>query len=272
MKRALVLALAAACASKKSATVAPPVELRPGEVVLDDAGKTPRAQLRYRFSAGTHQSVTMKTSMSVEMGKGEQDLPAGQMAQEIDVVSVGDDGSARLEGHITDAKAPNGADSAILQGMKIHMTISADGKVSDVGAGATNALFDQVSSQLGNQIAIPLPSEAIGLGARWRYLAHAKLQGMSMDMATAYELQSIDGDHVVIAETLQPKLDGDALAARLAPGGKIDLAGSGDGRLEIDLTRPIPTTTMTMNLKFKVTSEGQTQAGKMKMTIDMHGT
>ena len=125
-------------------------------------------------------------------------------------------------------------------------------------------------------LAVPLPEEAVGPGAKWEVRMPIKTQGMTIYQTTICELVSLEGERLttksaVVQDAANQKVQNPAM-----PGLKMDLtkmADKGTGELTLDLAKLLPAagnseshseSSMMMDMA------GQNQAMTLKM--DLIGT
>jgi hypothetical protein len=94
------------------------------------------------------------------------------------------------------------------------------------------------------QMAVPLPEEPIGVGAKWQVEETIAQDGIQVRQKTYYELLAIDGPRVQIrTQTVQAAEQQRAAVPGLPSGVSakvVSLRGAGAGETEIDLRRLVP--------------------------------
>lgn len=209
---------------------APPPPLAPVEVTLPAAqvtvklvsgGKGKKAPLRYTPKVGDKQQAELAmdfTAKQSEPGKEaeaqDQVVPTIVLTGEVETTAVSPDGTAgfTLTVNTTDARDVAGSQLpaekfrmvlASLQGLTISSTLGAQGasgeitlriaKPTEMSAGALELI----------RLTLPtfpmLPKESVGVGAKWRTTASAKLaEKLDVTQVTDYELVSRKGTEWVI--------------------------------------------------------------------------
>lgn len=94
-------------------------------------------------------------------------------------------------------------------------------------------LLDDVAWAL-DSVAIPLPDEAVGVGARWSWTRDASEQGVAIRESLSAELLELRGEKAVIKLTTRGEADATVVAG-IQIGG---LTISGTGTVWLDLRRP----------------------------------
>lgn len=179
----------------------------PGTMALVDAGKAPLRALAFHFKKGARRKVhgrRYETTGGTTAGEPQQAPPK------------------RLEGDVTFVVAAVAADgSATVEmsagGSKSRLTITPQGATSGgVIAGLPGAL----------------PTDKIGVGARWNIYSTVDLMGVANPSITAVTVVAIDGDKIRLHMAQDIRLDLAALASTMG-GGTLD---SGSSQNVADLT------------------------------------
>ena len=215
-----------------------------GVEVLDE-GKEPRRELRFAFTEGQEFRTRMTMTLGMEMSIDGQALPTPPnppmeivMAGKVDAVK-GDVatysftyervGLVRTEGVDPAMAAQIEAGLQQMQGLRGTGTVDVHGNAgegtldtSSVADPTLKTTLDSITSQISN-LAVPLPTKAVGVGARWKADRRAVLNGITTDTAMTYTLRSLDGDRYVL----------DVVQAVTAPAGAVDIPGLGAGKAEI---------------------------------------
>ena len=223
------------------------------------------------------------------------DLPGMKMTFDLAVTNVTPAGDVTYSVAFTDmtAEAAPGMDPsvvAMIQGsaaavkeMKGTATISNRGVIrsttfdlSKMSDPNLKQALQQVSSQL-EGMALPLPEEPIGPGARWEARQAVDAAGMATYVRTEYELVSATGNAVqlrVKAETTAPPQPvSNPMLGADAQVQVEKLTGTNTGTVTLQLDGLVPTGEMsgTTNTMMSLTMGGQTQQMgvdiKMKTTV-----
>ena len=267
-------------------------------VKLLEPGAEPRKVLRLHPKPGDKQTLAMTIKMGMETKVGEMatpamKLPALKMTLEATVKGVAENGDITCELVMVDTgigdepgTTPELAEvmkSALggLKGMSGSGTISSRGlsKGMEFKAPPSNnpqarQFMDQMK-EIYTQLAVPLPEEAVGLGAKWEVKLPLKTQGMTIDQTATYEVVSLDGESLTTRSTIIQQAANQKILNPAMPTMKMDLSkmtGKGTGGRTFDLGKLLPTagdgkthseTAMSMDMG------GQKQAMSVKMDIDV---
>ncbi|TNF31220.1 MAG: hypothetical protein EP329_12690 [Deltaproteobacteria bacterium] len=270
------------------APVAPPT------VTLLDAGVEPRTPLRLKLTAGAVEETTVAMRMGVEMTLDGQAVPRGAMpSARLDLrakVDAVDGDKARWSVTITEARVDDsgGTPVAMLgqlkEGLAAVKGLTASGEVSDRGvttlAGfAGTAPEGQMATLLEGfreslvQLAVPLPEEPVGVGARWQVEQVVPQGGMRIRQTTVFDVVSVEGERVVARVTMtQAAEPGGEAPASLPPGARLEaFSGSGTGDTTLALGRILPASSAaTVATRVKMTVPGPDGAARaMVMAMDI---
>ena len=268
----------------------------PAIVKMLSPGADPKAPLRYKIPAGFKTSGAITVTMGLTMNMGgmslpPMDLPGMKMSFDLAVSGVTPTGDATYDLAFTDmtTEAAPGLDpsvAAMIQGsagaikeIRGTATVSNRGVVrsttfdlSKMTDPNLKQALQQVSSQM-EGMAVPLPEEAVGVGARWEGRQAINAAGMATYVRTEYELVSVTGTTVnlrVKAETTAPPQAMNN--PMLGPDAQIQvekLSGTNAGTVALRLDGLVPTAEMsgTTNTAMSISMGGQNQ--QMNMDIKM---
>jgi|GEM_PF-1048018 len=235
----------------------------PPTVTLLDAGVEPRAPLRLKLEAGAAEETTIAMRMGVEMTLDGQKVPGRAMPKarlglsaRVDAVT---EAGATWSATITEASLEEspGTSVAMLgqlrEGLAAVKGLTASGRISDRGVttlagfagaepeGPMKTLLEGFRESL-VQLAVPLPEEPVGVGARWQVEQVVPQGGMRIRQTTIFDVVSLDGEQVVARVTLtQAAEPGEASAEGLPPGAKLEgFKGTGTGETTLSLGRILP--------------------------------
>lgn len=193
-------------------------ELSPPDIEILDHGAEPRSALRLNLSAGDSQRVVVDIMQARQMhveGVGSGDEAEASYAIDIDmVVTAVDEGMASIETTYVDVRlldpgaateediAEFRAIADSVAGMTFYSTFDDRGITHMVDSprsfGGLDSPDDVAVAGL-SVPEIPLPAEAVGLGARWRsVIGPMSENGTMTTITTEYELQEIHDDRLVI--------------------------------------------------------------------------
>ncbi|MFN8519443.1 MAG: hypothetical protein U0667_08665 [Chloroflexota bacterium] len=274
----LCLVPAEALAASPVASVEPSMPAH-GTAVLLDPGAEPRTELRYRLGSGTFEMTVDSTqSISVEADGTSQsvDLPTTRFVVEMVIAPTSEAGVSRVDFRYLGAGLAEAGDAEMgvaiqdafepLLGLTGWMLMDATGKALDLGFEGTDelppALAASISDfeRLGTELSAPLPTEPVGIGARWRVLLEVPSQGLVMHQTVDYTLLERTDDAIVLAiDTDQTADPGPFSPASLPAGTTADLValdGSGSGTMRLTLDGLVPTSTMSVELELLLTVDG----------------
>ncbi len=263
-----------------------------GGIKLLAAGAEPKKVLRLHPKAGDKQALGMSIKIAMEMGMGGMQaqnikLPVIKMPLDVTVKSVSADGDISYESVVGEPsmEADAAASPQLAEVMKTSLgslkglsgagTISSRGLVKKVEmqlpAGAdpqARQALNQVKDSVA-QMAIPLPEEPVGPGAKWEFSRPIVSQGMTMDQTATYELVSVEGETIKAKTTVVQSAKNQKIESPAMPGLKVDVVkmnGRGGGDLTFDLAQPFP---LAANADLHSEITMGMNAGGQKQTIDM---
>ena len=260
-------------------------------VTLLDAGSEPRTVLRLHPTAGDKQSVTMTMKVGMDMGAAApaptMDIPAVVMSMDVEVKNISPDGDISYTMAFNDATiaADTNTTAAIAAAMKSSLAgisgMTGTGEMSNCGlvkkvemklpataAPQLQQTIGQMKNSLNNS-ATPLPEEAVGPGARWKYQTRIKSQGMSIDQTVICQLVSVEGDRITLRNTLTQNAAHQIIQNPAMPGLKMDLTkltGAGAGTATLDLGKLMP---VAATLAEKTRIVMSMNVGQQPHTMDM---
>ncbi len=284
-------------------TPAPAVEFTPSTTELIDAGAEPRAPLRYRFNKDLKELMVMDMTISMGMEVGGMEQPANEMPTirmfvALEGQEITEEGNLKYGMEFTkiDVLGDEDSDPAMIDALESAMVgvvgltgwgiVDDRGVTKDVGFTipedanpAVVAQLDQMRGQL-NQLAAPLPEDAVGIGAKWRVTQHIESSGMSLTQEGTYTLEERLGESVKLSLTLTQKaLPQNIQPPNLPAGTTVKLTfleSQGSGRIDLDMARFVPSTEMSMKMKMNMEISiaapdmpAQTMPMGMKMKIEM---
>jgi hypothetical protein len=273
----------------KTSVVAPAVK---SQVKLLDAGAEPRTVLKLHPSAGDKQNLSMTMKMDMDMTTAGQsapsvNIPAIVIGMAVEVKNVAPNGDIAYEVTYDDATVATDTNTlpAVEAAMKSALAgikgMSATGKLSSHGIHlgmqmklppAADPQMTQIMNQMKDSFSsssLPLPEEAVGVGAKWEYRSRLKSQGMTIDQTITSELVSLDGDHATLRNTITQNAANQKIQNPAMPGLKMDLTkltGTGTGDSTLDLSRLLP---VSATLDEKTETSMNINMGQKKQSMDM---
>lgn len=266
-------------------------------VTVLDAGSGPRQVLRFHPRPGATatveqvQSATVAMSMTPPGGK-KMDLPApapptsvtrirntvqpttpaGFVPVKVDFLSATVKPGGSPEADAATAKALES-----FAGLTFTILVDGEGRSvqTDVGggdpamAGAMQSLADQMTMALRG-----FPDEPVGVGARWRVTCAMGVMGMRFDVTEDLTLTALDAHgYDTAVEMKMAVAEGATTLPGMPPGASVDLhgfAGSGGGKLHVDLDTLASTGTMAMDFGGDMAVGAPGGGGTIAMTMKMH--
>ena len=237
------------------------------QVELLNAGSQPRQQLRLTPTVNAKETATMTLNMNLGMSIANNPMPTVKlpgivMTMETLVNKVDSNGDIHAQFKYTDADVvPDKAvPQAVINSVRtnIKKLIGTNGsfiidnrgqsKGSSFGLpqqldGSTKKMIEQISNSL-NQISSPVPSEAVGIGAKWRHSASLNLSGMNLIQTTTYQLVDLKDNVATIKVNVQQHADPQKLTlAGLPANANLTLKSynsQGQGQVKMQLNRMMP--------------------------------
>jgi hypothetical protein len=196
-------------------TVAPAPTTAPAKLELLDAGAAPRQELRFRPLANSQQTMTMTMGMKMEMVMGETPIPKTNLPKivmkiDLKVGKIEPSGDINYRFNYSDISAiadkdtPPELTASIQKSMKTLVGISGDIVVGSDGRVKSQKLtlpktieptlkqtLDQFTKSV-EQMSTRLPSQAVGLGAKWQTVNAVTANGIQLTQTATYEVVALD--------------------------------------------------------------------------------
>jgi len=304
MKRALALSgllvvVATAIASGQSAAVQTPPGYpavgQPVKITVSSTGAEPRRALRYTVPNGYRAGMNMDMTMSMGMSMGDQsmpamDMPAMRVGANLEVTSVSAAGDISYTLNFTGVSLPGGGDASAMgldavnadfkniKGIAISTNrgITKDLKLdaSQVANPQMSQMLDSVKTSL-NSLSMPLPEEAIGVGAHWQVRQALNSGGATLFQNVECELTAVDAKSATVKVTLDQTAPKQPFNSPMVPPGTDmsieSMTGSGTGTLNIAFDALVPTSEMNAKstMVMAISMNGQTQRMTAQTTLKM---
>ncbi|MCY1005484.1 DUF6263 family protein [Nannocystis pusilla] len=264
-------------------------------VTLIEAGAEPREPLRLKLTAGQEQAMvmTMRMGMGMQIGPNampKTDIPPMQMTMNLKVSEITGEGDIRSEFSLDkievlpDPKVPAAMVDQLKSVLGTMNKMSGTSLITPRGIVKSadfnmppdvnpqiKQTIDSMRQQI-NQMSVPFPEEALGIGAKWTVTQQLDQQGMKLDQVATWELKGRDGSVVQLASTIVQTAAPQKISAPGMPEGasvSLDrLDSTGAGTNEVDLTRVAPIKG-DMNMKSSIAMTTDANGVKMPMTMDM---
>ncbi|MBE0544355.1 MAG: hypothetical protein IH623_23690 [Verrucomicrobia bacterium] len=250
-------------------------------VKLLSAGTEPRRALRLQPEPGARQTVTTTLKMEMDMGLGQpMKMPGIIMPMDVTVKTVSSEGDITYEITLGDVSVADDPDAMpqVVEAMKASLGgvqgITNTATMSNRGFNKESELVvppdadPQMRQSLAqmqetwSNIAVHLPEEAVGVGAKWEVRQPLKSQGMTINQTATYELLSIEGNRLNTAVTIAQTAANQKIQNPAMPQMKLDvtkMTGTGTGNMTVDLAQLMP---------LLATMQAQTE---MSLSMDMGG-
>jgi hypothetical protein len=271
---------------------------------LLDAGQAPRRALRYTWRVDQKEQLVMdlRTAASTEFAGAKQPeipLPPVHIVLDLDPQSLTPSGDLRFAWRVSAATvtADTQMPSQIVDGMRAEMSaiehlagtaavtarglsggVTVDGATM-IDAGATGQMAEQVRQTL-RDVAVPLPEEAIGHGARWQKTAQLDARGSRLTQTDTFTLTDLAATAGAVDDVLAQTAPPQALRAPgLASGAEArmeSMLASGDSKTHFDLSRLVPQSKFTGTTTMVVSGPAGTDSKRlvtmiMRVGIDIQG-
>ena len=277
-----MLALAA-CSSREAPAPPPP---DPGAVHVERVGVDPHP-LRYALAKGTKTPFQLEMDAELHAGAMGGVVPTFVISLELSVDDVRPDGSMNVRTTIVDATVRDRPGAQVpatslalplsqLKGIAIVGTLSPTGKLSgariDSGDKPPPAdVADQLKSLTNSieQIAMPLPVEPVGCGARWTSERDLDFESMTMTSKSTVDL-IVASDHALGFQATTELSGPDQQVQR--GGLAIDVTnvhGTGSGLGTLDLSTLAMMARFDASYHSDMTAAGEKTPMDMKMSVRM---
>jgi len=243
-----------------------PARAATATITLEDPGQEPRRTLRYAFDESRDEgmSMTMDMKQRIELAQRPPfayNSPRTVIVMDLGVSEPGDEGNYGVEWEITEARVVERegdvqqAVAAMRQalgatvGVKGSYTLTPSGQSREsdlvVPDGVPAEIVESMGSMNDNieNLALPLPTEEVGVGAVWVVETEQDVQGLAMQQTLRATLRSIVGDRisydVELTQTAEPGQVMDSVPGQYV--NTLDsLEGNGKGSVIVDLGRLVP--------------------------------
>ncbi len=264
-------------------------------VTLLSSGRGSKTKLRFTPQKGTKQSLKMVSGQELTMSVAGNTMPQQRLP---DIVTIMDleissvDQQRRFvqafELTSTEALAAPGIPEPLVTQMNESLrgfnalrgtlTISSLGRLiktdltmPNVDAALRGAL-DNLRQNM-HRLVVPLPEEAVGIGARWRVKVNLSTMGMPIAQETTYTLVGRRGDKLNLKTQVAQTIGaGPVQFPNLPPGFAVRTkpsSSTGAGEVTVDLNRAVMTGTVDANINVAMEMENAGQTQPMTMAIQM---
>lgn len=249
---------AAACRESEDVTFEPVTDAAGNVVTVVEPGEEPRRELRVRATAEDVDEVTQVQEMAMEMTIDGRSQSLANPTVEIDlryeVDAVRDDGM-EVTSSYDDVRVLDDADPRAVAQMRQslealrsatgHVTIAPRGSILEARMegldlpGMPGQMVEQLTSSMAENpqnLSLPFPVEAVGVGARWRVASEAEIGGLPVELTTTIELTELDADRAAgsidqVLRFVPGEVDAFGAPATIISG---ELAGNGTIEWDLD--------------------------------------
>lgn len=283
LRRAVAAVLVIGCHASDPA----PAPVAKPEVQLVSPGAAPRRVLAYVLPKGTQTHLELAIDMTLDAGGRGGTLPTVVMQLDVAVDDVLADHRMKLRTTIADASVRDPSDSQVaaaiatpleqIKGLAVTTTLAPDGKVSDAkldpgGKQLTPAAQQQYDALAGNleDLALRLPTEPVGMGAKWRSSRQVHRGGLATTATATVEVTKLEGTHVGYAVAIDSSGPDQTINQAGASVDVKHIHGTGQGTGILDLATLATTGELALDLASEMAMQGD--ATPMKMTVKMTTT
>lgn len=288
--------------ARHDAAAAPPRDARPKpdgsqpRITLLDNGAEPAEPLRYELEVGASEKLTLTMSYSAEnrlQAAPPQRLkfPGMRMVFSVEIMEALDGGRYRYQFELVDTALTDtaGADQTLVKmagaglkksvGMRGTAVVDANGVIREGNLDIPDGLdpnmrvmMESMKSSM-EQLSSPLPTEALGPGARWELRQTLAQSGVSLEQTTTYELvQDAKGKRTLRGAIQQEADRQDVDLPGVEKAELVSLTASGTSEIELDLDRLAPragTIEIESTSQFEITVQGQSRGLISKGTLEL---
>lgn len=264
------------------------------ELVLP--GSEPLEKLRYKFNGQAKENLIMEMGMAMAMEMGgmkqpETQLPTTRMTMAVNGNGLTKDGDLSYSFELTkvDILPKPGVNPMLLNTMKEPMNrlvgmsgsavITPRGFTRDISVKLPPTAGPELQQQLGsmkqslNQMATPLPEEAVGIGAKWKVSMPITMPELKINQTATYTLKKIDGDTVTFGVEITQSAPRQKMNIPMAGAEVImesmNSTGSGSMSLELDKIVPVDSS-LSLKSETQISSNGQKIKNSMRMEMKIH--
>ncbi len=247
------------------------------------AGAEPKKLLRYTVTKGTKTPVEFAMDIDMEAGMA-MSMPTLVMMMDIGVDDIAADGKMKLRSTVTNVGVRDRPGSTIkasmlagqlemLNGISMTASLSPDGAIKDATMEGGKSLPEAMKAQMGSmsqnleQVAMPLPTVPVGVGAKWKAAKTIEQNGMKMTTINTVEVTAIDGDKMTFKSTSDITGPNQSIHQGGMTVDMEDIAGGGSGKGTIDLAKLVMSADIDIHFNAKMKAEGQSGPLSMKMKM-----
>lgn len=221
------------------------------EVTVGNAGAEPRRLMELTPTVGDTQALDMEMTMSMDLTRDGEPAPTRPIPtmsigmvftvedvtdDEVETSFVYDDVAAddpAVQSALESLTSVSGSSTTTRSGAFVDAELHTDSLAQE-----PSQIVDQLEQQMADMV-VPLPDEAVGVGAEWEVVRSVEADGIASCFTAVYELVEFDGDEYELAidvtqEVLPTTIDDAGTEAEVVGG-----AGSTTGQITGSLSLPI---------------------------------
>jgi hypothetical protein len=269
-----------------------PAASAPPKLTLLEAGSEPRQRLVFVPKAGDVADATMTITMATEVSMGGGQANAVQpppmiMKMRIKVEEVMPNGDIRYTMTIPSAELgqggslPSQALGPLEKNIKAMTGVSGGGLVSNRGvnksltmnlpADLDPQMRDMMKSmeQSMTQMMVPLPEEAVGLGAKWKADTALNMNGLVLEQVANFEVVELAAGRMKAKVAVEQKANAQTVTQNGVTFRLDSLQSEGTGEMEVALNRVMPVKSVVKVVSNMAMSDPRLPGQSMKMKLDM---
>jgi hypothetical protein len=254
-----------------------------GGLEMLSEGAEPKKALRYKVPKGSKTPVEFAMDMDIDAGM-QMSMPTLVMLMDIGVDEVAADGKMKLRSTVTNVTARDRPGASVkastingqldmLNGLAMTATLAPDGTIKDANMEGGKTLPEAMKTQMGSmsqnleQVAIPLPTVPIGVGAKWKAAKTIEQNGMKMTTVNTVEITALDGDKMSFKTTSDITGPDQSIHQGGTTVDMEDIAGGGTGKGTIDLGKLVMNADIDIHYSAKMKAQGESAPLTMKMKM-----
>lgn len=236
-------------------------------VKLIEPGAEPRADLSYALVKGTTHKMVMAMDMTMAMKAAGQAVPATtipRMSMGMDATPTEKNGAGefKIDSHLISVSVDaNGGQQEqmaralrpqleSMKGLSMVYWVNPKGHVHDVKLGMPPGMPPAAQQLLGGMsqsfesMVTPLPTEPVGVGAKWQVISRTATGGADLLQSALYTLKSRDGSRATLEVKLIQLAAADTIHSPQMPAGMAakvkSFSSGGTGTSQVDLKSVAP--------------------------------
>ncbi len=275
------------------AMVSSPAAWAQDRVVVLDPGQEPRQELRYTPKKAKTEEMRMTMDMAMGMSMAGVDMPSTRippiiMDMDLQDVTTAKNGDVSYRFVLSGVavgeagEATPGMSEALLASLNPLVGTAGSVRISSTGQtldwslqpppGADATTINNMKQGMANSSAV-LPTEAVGVGARWEQHSTVQSNGLEVQQVTVYELVQLDKQHLDLKLTVQQNAPAQTFAPPGLPPGataRLDsMSTQGQGTTAVRLDRLVPTGRIQIHSDFAMGFSMEGQDLPLTMSLDL---